>query len=269
MPRRGKGKEQGTSPLLRLSSFWLIFSLFPLLSCTSTPKLADYPSRQIDRPAVLPEGVSSWSPFFARSLDPDRHSYLYPFRWEQGYTERLSLVWMPLPFQARYRLQQDDQGWWVLEGAFLGPVESRDRNFDWRPRLEIQGFRRFHESLAWTASVFGQFEVKRVAEPKLAKTWGLGSGVHVQLTDRLALKTQAWIWNETGFAWAHYLGEIPQGNQGPADVRQARWRYPLEAQVAWSFGPRWEASGRVIWYRLGYESGDWSAPLYLTVTHRW
>lgn len=236
-----------------------------LASCAATSKLDTYAERAIDRSEALAEGVTLYRFTYSQSFSAPANLGVLPFYWEQGISEHWTLVFMPLPLQVRYRLAHDEESWWTVDAAFLGPMLTRTRNLDWRPTLYSHYRRKLSAEFALELGGLALAEVKRTGANKLGTTFGLKAGAGWQLHPRFYLQAGLWVQREHGAARAQYVGEIPPD----ADSDAVRWRYPLQFQLTWSLHRQWDFSARIDVYRLGYPAVYSSNSFYAWVTHAW
>jgi hypothetical protein len=76
-----------------------------------------YPSREIDRPYTLPDGMKSYGILATAWTDAKDNSeeeakasnraFLNPFYWETPVTDNLSVVWWPLPLGLKWQIAKD------------------------------------------------------------------------------------------------------------------------------------------------------------------
>lgn len=222
----------------------------------------------MDRLPTLPEGVSAWRPVIGHAFDVEPNSTAYPLVWESGLTDRLTLVWTPVPFEARYLLAQDDRQWLAASAAFLGSVKTREKNFDWRPSARLSARRRLEGALAIEGDLEAQFEIRRTGLGT-GRTLGLRAGLCLEPPDgRLAFIPSIWAINESGETRVRYLGALPPSGQGAA-AAGSRWRFPLALEVSYRLGRQWEAGLEAAYYRIAYDPGYVGLPVYLSVAHYW
>jgi hypothetical protein len=253
-----------------MTRFMLIVFGAALAGCASGPAFQEYPETEIERSPVLPEGVSAWKPFLARSQDSDGHAFFYPAVWEQGYGGgSFSLTWMPLPFAFKALLAGDGRDEWVAaEVSVLGALFTRDREFDWRPAVELMARKRVAPDWALEAGLLGQFEVRRVRQENYGLTAGLRAGAHWQASRAFWVRPSLWLWLERGETRASYLGRVPDSYKGGA-VLPPRLRMPIQLELGVSVHRQWDVSLRMAFFSVGYDAGYFSAPGYLSVTHFW
>ncbi len=245
----------------------LVFMIL-LASCASTSSLNEFQDQAIERTRTLPKDVSAWRFIYAQSLDRERNNYVYPLYWEHGITERLTLVWMPLPFEFHYLLQKDERQSFTLGASLLGSAYARDKDFVWRPSLQVGWKRRLADRLAFEGELFGQSEVKRSTKNTLAWDFALRGGLQYQPFRRLAIGASLLVLEEYGETLARYLGEVPPGNRGE-ESQSWRLRYPVEIDLTLTLHRQWEIQGNLQIFRFGYPAGYTGLPLYLSLVHYW
>ncbi len=93
-------------------------ALLVFTGCAASPKLADYPRREIDRPLTLPKGLASWSTleeyrqekyrFYDGELITDRYTVgPIPLKWQSSLSDDWNLIWLPIPVAAIHQLRND------------------------------------------------------------------------------------------------------------------------------------------------------------------
>ncbi len=184
-------------------------------------------------------------------------------------SDRLTWIWSPIPLDFQYLLwEAPEPTRWVTVGAsLLGSPYSREKNFDWRPSVELQARTLLSQSFALDGSLLSQFEIKRASSARTSRTLGLRLGPLLQIEQRLSLLVSAWVLNEAGTTRARYLGELPPASQDPRS--QARWRFPLEFQIQFNPSARWSLIATGQLHRLGYESGYTGSATYFSFVHYW
>lgn len=232
------------------------------MSCATYPDTSPELLPTIDRTPTLPKELSIWKPFVSASLDSERQFEVYPFRWEQGLTDRLTLVWMPLPLQFRYLIHQGNQFWIATDFALLGQVQSRLKDFDWWPSFSISSQLKLSQVMAAQFEIFVQPEFKRGRDHNSSQSSELKSGVLLQVNDRIALNTTLSALYESGEVRARYPGEVPM-DQGK------KIRYPISVKAFYSFNRNWELELDYKIYSVGYEKSFISTPIFFVLTHRW
>lgn len=238
-------------------------------ACSSSPQLADLPEETIYRRATLPEGVSQWHLILGHAFDHEPNSTIYPLYWEQGLTSRLTLIWIPLPLEARYLVHSDSKQWLVVDASFLGNVKSREKNFVWRPGVSTTWRRLLSDSIAIEEKFFYLAEVKRAEKNKFGRSIGLENGVLFQLHPKFAVKPSLTLMNESGETQARYLGAIPDSSRGDESHLKPRWRFPVGLAAHLVLSRQFELALEVQYLRLGYGPGYQGLPVFLSLIHSW
>lgn len=238
--------------------FFLILS-----GCASTPDYAGFEQRAIDRSPTVSENHSQWKPFLAYSIDSASQAEFYPFRWEHGFSDRVTLVWMPLPLQLRALLWRGESAWVTTEFAVLGPVQSRLKDFHWWPSLSFAFQKSITSDLAWGGKLYFQPEFKRGASTrKSSSTLELETSALYQASDAFYAGFSLSLLVENGDLRARYLGRVPE------PVTTAT-RFPIGVRAGYAFSRAWELELEAEIYRLGYPSSFSSIPVFLSVAHTW
>ncbi len=256
-------------PSARLVLMSLVSLEFFISACTSSPQLKDLPQQAILRRATLPEGVSQWHLIFGHAFDYEPNSTIYPLYWEQGFSSRLTLVWIPIPFEARYLVAFDESQWVSLGLALLGSVKSREKGFNWRPALTVTARKRFSDSFAIEETLFIHSEIKRSLKNSFGRTIGLDTAFIFQITSAIALKPVVTVMQEVGENQARYLGAVPRDALGEASQAASRIRFPLGLNAYWSLSRQFEIVVEMQYFSLGYEAGYRGLPVYLSLVHSW
>lgn len=238
-------------------------------ACASSPHLADLHEESIHRRTTLPEGVTQWHMIWGHAFDHEPNSTIYPLYWEQGLTSRLTLIWMPLPLEARYLAYSDETQWLIVDAALLGNVKAREKDFIWRPGINTTWRRRLSDSIAIEEKISLLAEVKRAEKNNFGRTVGLESGVLFQLHRKFAVKPSLLVINEEGETQSRYLGAIPHSSRGDVSHLYSRWRYPLHLNVVFNISRQFELALEVQYLKLGYEPGFRGLPVFLSLIHSW
>lgn len=254
-----------------LLSVHLVFSVFISLfamGCATSSRFSEFPPNQIARKPVLPDGVAAWGPIAARGFDADPGGFVYPLHWEQGVSEKVTLIWMPLPLQVRYQIFDSESQWLATEFALLGTTYSRDRNYNWRPSLQLDHRYRLGPHFALDSQLLFQFDIRRTSDNPVNFILGLKLLPKVQLTSNWMIGAGFSVWRETGETPGPYLGAMPSDVNGPTALG-SRWRLPLEFETRWQFRPQWEIHLKSQIFTVGYPPGYFGWPMYLTLWHYW
>lgn len=248
---------------------FLITGIILISACAASPHLPDLPEEFIQRRATLPDGVSQWHMILGHAFDHEPNSTIYPLYWEQGVTSRLTLIWIPLPLEARYLIYSDDVQWIVADATLLGPVKAREKDFVWRPGMNSTWRRRLSDFLALEEKISYQAEIKRSAKNNFGRTIGLENGLLFQLHPKFSIKPSLTAMNEEGETKAWYLGSIPDSAHGDAALLNSRWRFPLGLNMSVTLSRQFELALEMQYLRLGYEPGFRSLPIFLSLIHSW
>lgn len=216
--------------------------------------------RFIDRPYTLTKGTALWKVSVTISRDFD----IFPFYWEQGLTDDLTLVWFPVPFEVKYQLQRNRR---LRIGAalnILGPLNYRNADFTWSPYL--QGNLRFFLSsrLAIAMDPLFAAEVSRSGNG-ISSTMALPLGPLFQLTDQLSLQPRIELRLESGNPRDWYLGTLPPHEQS----KSFHSRTPIGMSLNWQFLSAWEFEGDYTFLKWGYRNGYHNHQLFLNLLYFW
>lgn len=242
-----------------------ILYIYLLTGCASSPSLSQIPRQVIDRKPVLPEGVSTWKPLMGLGWGEENRSFIYPFLWEQGYSPYFTLIWMPLPLQFRALLYEKEGLYWLtLEAAFLGSLESRDRDFDWRPEVQLLNQYRIHPQIALRSEALFQSEIRRGSENIFSYTTGMTIGTLWQTTSFLSVNLEVGFLYEQGLTRARYIGYYNTDETNPPRVR-----YPVFFDFRAVFTSQWEVSlkGEIDYF--GYSGVERGGSAYFSVAYSW
>ncbi len=239
------------------------------VSCATSPNFSKRAIRVIDRDFTLPAGVTSWKTLLGFAIDPEPSPFFYPAQWEQGLSDVFTLVWMPLPLEARLRLIKTEEFTLSLGAAFLGQIQSRNRNFDWRPTMQVLG--RWKTGRDWALELEALSVVEVTRDPFGNPGW-LGL-VRVspwwQALDRLGVSAGIGAQVESGAIRSRYVGGLPGGSVGAESEQGLRRHLPLffamEA-VPWD---SWALRAEGWSYGLAEETRFLSASCFLSVIHTW
>jgi hypothetical protein len=239
------------------------------IGCASSPKAKKYAETSLaDRSATLPGDTAAWKPVFGFAVAKESSSLIVPLQWETGYTESLTLIWMPLPLQLRYLLFSDSEQWITTEVALFGSNYSRSRDYNWRPSVSIGWKKNLGGGFGYEAKFLFQGEMKRSQDEPFSRTLSLQTGGFLQVTPWLGLNPSVFIWNEYGEVRTQYLGEVPTTLSGP-EALKTHWRFPLNLGIVARLASNFELQAEVRYYRLGYEADYTEVPIFLTLIHYW
>jgi hypothetical protein len=134
---------------MKLNGFKQIYLLVLILlmtiffsACAGRPALENYPTREIDRPYTVPEGLTKW--YVNASLTnrkdeksaAETFSFINFFTWQTAITDSWSLLWLPLPFGVSHQFWNTENsrfgftavmryiGFGSISGWHLGPYLS-------------------------------------------------------------------------------------------------------------------------------------------------
>lgn len=221
--------------------------------------LPQWPAASVERPLTLLEDLGQWRVW---SFFSNRQNWSwFPLAFEQGVSDAFTLVWLPIPIEARVRLYADldRRHQLALTVNLLGAVTSQTANFNWSPFLALDYRLRPLESLhrlivdfRWTAMM----ELRREVRP-LAATFVLEALPRFQPWDWLWFAAGPSLWWELGAPRSFYWGASPQD--------QGALRVPLSMSLGLSLWNRLDFDNRVSWLTLGFPEGfsqlQWASSL--------
>lgn len=243
-----------------------LISIF-ISGCASSPAAKEYVRKPLpERSPTLPLNTGAWKPIFGFAPAKDSSSVVSPLQWENGYAERLTVVWIPLPLQIRYLWISDDHSWLTSEFALFGTNYSRSRDYNWRPSLSFDWKKSLSSSMSYALGFLFQAEVKRGANESWARTLALTLGWQFQALSWLAIEPGLSVWNEVGEVRTFYLGEVPSSLSGP-EAQNTHWRFPLSLALTARFSAVSELRVEARYYRLGYEESYTEVPIFLTLAY--
>ena len=223
----------------------------------------------IDRPYSLPSGLSSWKVTQALGWNQDdtrsrSFSYVFfPFFWEQGLTDQLSLVWFPLPLEFRMQVLRNKNYRLGIGANVFSNIIFQFEGFNWTPFIDVDQRFYLDSSLALDWNTHFQFEIRR-STPAFnfaAVNW---FGPLVQISDSLHLSGQLGFLFEYGNLNSLYIGKAPN-NPGTGPF----WRFPLRLGAGHTLSKQWQVN--LFWYPtfLGYgESlGYWNQAFFIDLIH--
>lgn len=165
----------------------LILGLTLLQNCANPKIRESIPRSEINQPYTLPEGMSLWQTqsMLSNATDNRRAQNLlrvFPFFWEQGIHERMTLIWSPMPtalrvsFLQTYAQELEKRGtlshYVGAEVSLLGSPLFQFQEFNLTPFLKIQSQFRINERLALQILFSGQLELRRSAPSLHGVTYG-------------------------------------------------------------------------------------------------
>lgn len=233
----------------------LLASGLTVMGCAS-PDLSRIPETYVDRSPLMPAGVSSWRLLSTYGGGP---LTVFPLYWDQGLSENVTLVWFPLPFEAKVRVVKTDTLDAALSLNILGATYFRADTFDWAPWLKALGRLRVSRNFVVDADVGLTVELRRT-DPAVNPT--LGFGFHpVWQWGHLATALDLGLLLEWNAPRGFYLGTIPAATGTPS------LRGPLGVSLYWMALKQWELEGRYTLLGLGYTTTAHQGSL--SVRHWW
>lgn len=259
-----------------VSFFFLIPVLF---SACGTPTNWKPEERLfVDRGLTLPKDVRAWKTLVVFGLDEengrsqDSSHYLYPFTWEQGLSDRWTVVWSPFPLDLKYRAYQlldqaDPAGGrtqFDLQFSFLGNGYSNAKTFLWRPAVSGLLKKSYEKKWGWELKTFFQPELGRSLAENFALTLGLEAGSLWQISDRMGVKLLLAAQGEMKGPGSQYLKNAPSEFS-----RDLVWRFPVGVVFHGAIHSEWDFQAEYRWYRIGYLSGFEAHQWIMTTMMYW
>jgi hypothetical protein len=96
-----------------------------MLGCAGGPIAKNYPTKKIDQPYVIPQGMKSWTAGFryGEAEMPGDHDWNIggPFYFESALSTNWSLLYTPIPLGVRYQIAHDEKSTaGVTAGSSIG-----------------------------------------------------------------------------------------------------------------------------------------------------
>lgn len=232
-----------------MQSFALISTLvLGSFGCSTPQEREHFPDRQVDRPYSLPKGLNTWKVIFTGTLSgtldqTSRKFGTFPFNWEQGLTDSLTLIWAPLPLEIRYQFFQNLESFFGFTFIGIGPTYSRGFDLNWSPTLHLTYRRKLVQDIALEGTLLLEPEVNS-ADPLGNRTLGMQFAVWYQLWNRAALALKPHILYETGAPRSRYFDLLPPGRNGN------RWIFPIFVDFQAVLSRQWQTDLEYQWISL-------------------
>jgi hypothetical protein len=243
-------------------------TVFALAGCAATPKLADYPRREIDRPVTLPKGVTSWGMHGSYSVERYRFDYTgervtdqsvyaaIPSQYQTSLSDEWNLVWYPIPIAAIYSIRNDSA---ATTGLTLGYGFRFSNYGNTAAELYAAYFHRQKLTpdfaIEFSPSLAPWIPIGENAKWDLQAS--LGVGPFVQIGEFLAARAgmRAVLRRDSTTVMSGDLFS----SKGLDITTTYTWRmvYPLYAGLNWSVGRQWDIGGTLEYQKLG-EANDYS-----------
>lgn len=216
---------------------------------SSVSPLTRWPAPSVERPLTLSESLAQWKAWsFVSSAQPWGW---FPLGFEYGVTDTLTLVWLPIPIEIRWRAYSDAlrEKQLTLSFNILGAVTSQTQNFNWSPFARAD-FR--WRPLGWFAldTALGFVgELRREVVPFAAT-------LVAEISPRFQVFSWFWVapwvglWSEWGAPRSLYWGASPTIVAGDLGLR-----VPVGAALGFTLSNRVELESRVTQMGIGANSG--------------
>lgn len=236
--------------------------------CAASPKLAEYPRREIDRPLTLPKNLATWSILgeysqekyrdpFTGQVYTDRYTIgPVPLKWQTSLSDDWNLIWYPIPVAVVHQLRNDDA---ATTGIILG----------YGLRISSAGYstagiaaRYFHRqklsrefALEFTPSLMPWFPIGDRSEWDLQAGVGFGPFWQVGETVSLSAGARAVLRRDSQTV----IGGGPFGSNGLDIQTRYAWRtvFPVYLGMGWSFSRQWDLVANANYQKIG-EADDYS-----------
>lgn len=219
--------------------------------------------REEDRPYLVSADTAAWRTTLSWGSAPESSVAAFPWEWEQR-IGNWSLVWKPIPFEARFMAHLEPQRMIGLRFNILGEPYYRSGDFNWSPFVEVEWRERLTLDRGLRTVLLLNPEIRRSGDP-FNLTAELRSGPSFQLGAWLWLHPHMAIRPEVGSPIARYLGTPPPQTAGAPGSLNWRWRFPIGAEARIRLPDLLGLGGLsqgwlgvdATWYHLGY--GDHSS----------
>ncbi len=190
-----------------------------LAACAPGARLADYPSRVIDRPYTLPKGVAAWSSptvggvGFSHGEVNGVVPVPYPLLWQIALSDDWNIIFAPVPLAAMWQITNGDylrMGTLIVAGLGYSP----QRGFELEPSIELSLRLKAGRDVALDLTIDGNLQIAAEVPNLDAGSAGATLGPLVQLRDDLHLRPRLSLRYEGGARYtdlfAGEIGDIPR-----------------------------------------------------------
>ena len=242
-----------------------IMAALSLLSCAAGPSISNYPQREIDRPATVPDGLSKWYIQTEVSKYKDNFSHevttydINPVGFETSLSDDWSLIWSPLPFGVSHQFwntQQSRLSFLVFLGFGYGSISGLKLS----PNLRMSYRLKLTKDLGFDLTPYFDPDIYFKEGYKYRWSAGFSAGPLFQVSDSVAVKPTILykVYHGRPFIDADYSDD---------DQTHYRTGLGLEASVylsqQWTFEPSYKYIG--LTSPNGYAEHD----LHLNFIHIW
>lgn len=234
---------------LRMCSILILIALGLHQLISSAFAAQEIDASSIERPLTLPEGLALWRAWsFVSSAQP--FSW-FPLGFEHGVTDDITLVWLLIPVEIRWRAYSDTsrEKQFALTFNILGAVTSETQNFNWSPFVRVDFRWRPTHGFAFDAAIACVGELRREAQP-FAATGILELRPRFQPWSWLWIAPSLALWSEWGAPRSLYWGPTPASATGDWGLR-----LPVGGAIGLTFSNRVELESRLIQLGIGTPSG--------------
>lgn len=250
-----------------------------IVGCAATPKLDEYPRREIDRPFNLPHGVTTWSTLgiYSREkfedgihgdLVDDHFIPAIPFFWRQSLSDRWNLIWAPLPVGATMQIRNDESATTGLSLGYGLKISSYGYS---AAALAVGYFHRQRLSSSFAVEVQPTLTpwipVGKKAEWDFQGSFSVGSLLQLAETVALRAGVRPVVRRDSQTVIRGSLFD----DDGLEISTDYQWRVvlPVYAGFTWSAGRQWDFVGSAEYQKIGETLGYSNLQLTYELRHYW
>ena len=242
-----------------------LLAVFSFFSCAGRPNLVNYPSREIDRPAIVPEGLSKWYIFssLVKSKDDvssDRNTIdVSPLSFESSLSENWSLLWSPLPFGVKYQFFNTEQNRLAFL-TFLGFSYGTGSGLKLFPNFALYYRLKLTSDFGFDIEPFFDPLISYKDGQKYRWTAGFSAGPLFQLSDSVSIKPV--------FLYNVFRGQ-PAIESFYSDDDQTQYRTGLGLRATVNLNRQWTFEPSYKYLGLSSPNGYRSDEVNLNFIHIW
>lgn len=239
-------------------------------SCASSPRLATYPSEEINRPYTLPDGISSWRSRLSVDYEKDDLSPstttadVIFLNWTQALTDSWTLLWGPLPLGVSH------QFWNTPESragftASLGFSHSSFYGDKIYPAMSFSYRHKLNTSVAIDFTSYFTPTLSFQSGEKYRWSAGISAGPIFQIQKDFSLKPEVRWGARLGKPTLHtaiYYASNVYGDE-------ITWATDLGIKAQWSLNPSWDIKAGYFYIGIGEKFGYQDHNLQLEFINYW
>jgi hypothetical protein len=242
------------------------------LGCASRSPLADYPRTQIDRPYILPPGVSSLGVPLISQYSRDRWGnseflppIFVPLFWNQPVStvsKKLEVSWIPVPYTYSHQFYYDPTGYFGLNvGAGLGYSSATRLYFG--PSVSIDYRKKITKNFALDPQ-FGYAIIIPTSGTHVGMTNHLGVQGVFQVHEFFAFSSGGAFHFSNGLysAWESISQSLQE------QVVWSAWG-SVEIGAFWSAGRKWDINPKYSYSGIGRSDGAYSHTAVIEFVYFW